>query len=469
LRVIGPHGFISEQQGSGLSFGLFDEAGELLADGLYQWELSVAAPVSASVRAKAESLRAQGYEVDAARLMTARGEVVSGYFTVSGGYFVVPGEVEGGAAKDQVFLDDLIVDGSACIGMDCVNGESFGFDTLRLKENNLRIHFDDTSSSASFPGNDWRITINDSSNGGGNFFAVEDATAGRTPFKIEAGAIVNALYVDAEGDVGIGTSTPVVEAHLVDGNTPTLRLEQNGSSGFTPQTWDLAGNETNFFVRDVTNGSKLPFRIEPGADDNAIYIDSTNNIGFGTNSPDSTLDIQANGPELRFTNTGTAANQWEFSVNGNNGRLNIVDVTASSNIPFKIEDGSNDNLFRVGIDGTGTSAPNTVSVGDIGTLAVLDVRGSINVDGTEVHADYVFEEDYALKSIEDHAAFMWQNKHLPGLPKAPEGLRGKVNLVGHQMGILEELETAHIYIEQLHSTLAELAARVQQLEEDSAE
>ena len=26
---------------------------------------------------------------------------------------------------DQVILDDLIVDGSACIGFDCVNGESF--------------------------------------------------------------------------------------------------------------------------------------------------------------------------------------------------------------------------------------------------------------------------------------------------------------------------------------------------------
>ncbi len=65
------------------------------------------------------------------------------------------------AWADQVILDDLIVDGSACIGFDCVNGESFGFDTLRLKENNLRIRAVDTSSSASFPSNDWQITFND--------------------------------------------------------------------------------------------------------------------------------------------------------------------------------------------------------------------------------------------------------------------------------------------------------------------
>jgi hypothetical protein len=70
--------------------------------------------------------------------------------------------------------------------------------------------------------------------------------------------------VDDGGRVGLGTSTPVVDLHVVSGDSPTLRLEQNGSSGFTPQTWDVAGNETNFFVRDVTHSSNLPFRIRPG-------------------------------------------------------------------------------------------------------------------------------------------------------------------------------------------------------------
>src|SRR6185369_2938107 len=52
---------------------------------------------------------------------------------------------------DVVFADDVIVQGSECVGLDCVNNENFGFDTLRLKENNTRIHFDDTSVSAGFP------------------------------------------------------------------------------------------------------------------------------------------------------------------------------------------------------------------------------------------------------------------------------------------------------------------------------
>ena len=207
--------------------------------------------------------------------------------------------------EDQVFLDDVIVDGSICVGMDCVNGESFGFDTGRFKENNLRLHFDDTSSSASFPSNDWRITINDSGNGGANYFAVEDATAGRQPFRIEAGAPASSLYVDDAGNIGIGTATPVVETHIVDGDSPTIRLEQNGSSGFTAQTWDMAGNETNFFIRDVTNGSLLPFRIKPRAPKNSLFIDADGDIGFGTENPGTNaLQIESGDVYMKAGNLG---------------------------------------------------------------------------------------------------------------------------------------------------------------------
>ena len=193
---------------------------------------------------------------------------------------IVPGDADD--PLDQVILDDLIVDGSECVGFDCVDGEIFGFDTQRYKENNMRVHFDDTSNSASFPANDWRLIINDTENGGANYFAIEDATAGRQVFRVEAGARSNALVVDSQGDIGIGTLTPAVDIDIMTGNTPTVRLQQDGSSGFTSQTWDMAGNEAGFFIRDVTNGSTLPFRIRPNAPSSAIDIaGTTGNVGIG--------------------------------------------------------------------------------------------------------------------------------------------------------------------------------------------
>src|SRR5207253_5104914 len=91
-------------------------------------------------------------------------------------------------ALDIVEADDVIIQGSLCVGLDCVNNESFGFDTIRLKENNTRIKFDDTSTSTGFPNDDWQLTANDSASGGANKFSIEDITGSKGPFTITPGS-----------------------------------------------------------------------------------------------------------------------------------------------------------------------------------------------------------------------------------------------------------------------------------------
>jgi hypothetical protein len=61
-------------------------------------------------------------------------------------------------------------------------------------------------------------------------------------------------------------------------DTPGIRLLQTNLSGFTAQTWDVAGNEANFFIRDLTGGSRLPFRIRPGAPTSSIDIAATGDV-----------------------------------------------------------------------------------------------------------------------------------------------------------------------------------------------
>lgn len=242
------------------------------------------------------------------------------------------------ATRDQVIADNQIVIGSQCVGQDCTNGEVFGFDTIRLKENNLRIKFDDTSNSGSFPNVDWQLTANDSTNGGANKFAIEDISNARVPFTIEATAPSNALYVDDAGNVGLGTSTPVVEQHIVDGDSPTVRLDQNGSSGFTPQVWDLAGNETNFFVRDVTNGSRLPFKIRPNSPTDALVLEQAgtrlNNLttfsanvgmGMGLTTADHPLQVRGDGSAttVRIEEVNSINLARELLLLANNGASTI--------------------------------------------------------------------------------------------------------------------------------------------------
>jgi hypothetical protein len=408
--------------------------------------------------------------------------VQSGYFTVAGGEAIWGGEQEESAATPhadaayagdagsgqlgpvtgaaltpitdalQVIAMDLVVQGSECVGVDCTSSENFGFDTIRLKENNLRIKFQDTSV-GSFPTNDWQLTANDTSNGGASRFSIDDVDAGRTPFTIEAGAPSHSLYVDDGGRVGFGTSTPVVELHVVDGDSPTLRLQQDGSSGFQPQTWDVAGNEANFFVRDVTNGSHLPFKIIPGAPHNVLYLNSDGNVGVNDTSPDEKLTVNGGRLQIQDTSTSsqagfnlmTGVNTWYVRNNSANGALTISD-NAGGSAPFKIFD-------NIAVD--------TLVVGTAAGAQEVQVTGTLRVNGMAMTVpDYVFEPDFELESIEDHAAYMWEYKHLPavGAARYDEQGRASVDVLGSQMGILEELEKAHVYIEQLHGTIEQLQA-----------
>jgi hypothetical protein len=367
------------------------------------------------------------------------------------GPVAIAGAVRSVHAADQVIPDDLIVQGSLCVGFDCVNNESFSFDTIRLKENNLRIHFDDTSTLAGFPNRDWRIVANDSASGGASKFSIEDSTGARTPFTIEGNAPTNSLYVDDGGRVGFGTSTPVVELHARNGDTPTLRLEQDGSSGFAPQTWDVAGNETSFFVRDATNGSTLPFRIQPGTASNTLFLASDEQVGVGTTAPEAPLEVQnpATGLTLLLDAPGDVFFRQRNTVSGQFVDVNLIG-----------------NDFRVNFN-TGGGGPELILTNNGDLTVTGDVfSATCTAPGNPCAPDFVFEAGYPLMDLDQLGSFIAENKHLPEVPSADQFERqGRINLGRFQMTLLQKIEELTLYTLQQHETIGRQQETISRLEE----
>jgi hypothetical protein len=349
LRVVAPDGTTYTREfvsGSTPSLRVQDLGAGKINDGVYTYELLVIPRISAEVKRQLAAARAADDDAAAERIQKAAGIgqtlTQSGTLTIANGAFSNADAEEPGlrsivrlptansttgstastlrkiTPNDQVIADDLIVQGSECVGLDCVINESFGFDTIRLKENNTRIKFQDTSTAAGFPTHDWQLTANDSASGGAEKFSIEDITAATVPFTVTGSAPTNGFFMDSTGRVGLRTGTPVLDFHVATGNTPAHRFEQTSAGGFTAQTWDIAGNEANFFVRDVTGGSRLPFRIRPGAPTSSIDISAVGAVGIGTASPNSNAKLDINGalrmPGVTYPTTDNGA--WIVNETG---------------------------------------------------------------------------------------------------------------------------------------------------------
>jgi len=133
-------------------------------------------------------------------------------------------------------------------------------------------------------------------------------------------------------------------------DTPKLRLSQDNSAGYSAQVWDIAGNEANFFIRDISGGSKLPFRIQPGAPTSTLTLRSDGNVGIGTWAPTSALAIYRTGADAAVTLQRTDGVVATLNASGSSF---FVGATSNHSVGFLA---NNVNLLSLNPDGSLTSS-----------------------------------------------------------------------------------------------------------------
>ncbi len=87
----------------------------------------------------------------------------------------------------------------------------------------------------------------------------------------------------------------------------------------------------------------------------------------------------------------------------------------------------------------------------------------INVEMNNA-ADYVFDENYNLRSLSDVESFVKENKHLPGVPSAAEMAEKGMSLSQMSNLLLEKVEELTLHMIELEKENKELKNRVEMLE-----
>jgi len=79
--------------------------------------------------------------------------------------------------------------------------------------------------------------------------------------------------------------------------------------------------------------------------------------------------------------------------------------------------------------------------------------------------DYVFEEDYSLRSLDEVASYIQENKRLPEMPSASQVTENGVNLGEINALLLKKMEEMTLYILQQNQNIQTLKDEVRLLKE----
>ena len=196
------------------------------------------------------------------------------------------------------------------------------------------------------------------------------------------------LFVDASGNVGVGTAAPQVPLHVRGADTGTdsslLRLQTPGASNLYFRYKDGSDDNSNW---ELYTGGSEDLIFSPGANER-LRITSDGKLGIGTTSPRSLLHLSSDTGSSTITPTeltiATTTNASDFNVTDPWGKISFYSGDFSSSGPkihcsinaiasvanggrsdlvFNTADGSNPEEERVRINsdgnvGIGTTSPN---------------------------------------------------------------------------------------------------------------
>ena len=280
-----------------------------------------------------------------------------------------------------------------------------------------------------------------------------------------------------QGYLGIGTTSPSAKLEIQSSGAtystlPTLSIRDLTNRG-TMILESITDKPTDFVFknngegrvwlssRESASGYRFNIYTNPdgtgGPEKLAMTIKQDGSIGFGISEP--TYNFHIKGISYAGQTLESTLGNDNFILFQENSKQSFkIGIDADKEL-FKIaRTNFNDYSFVMNYNGN-------IGIGTDNPKAKLSVNGTIISTEIKVLADisqypdFVFSENYKLRSIKEVEKYIEDNNHLPGIPKADEVKEG-IALGEMNTKLLQKVEELTLYVIDLQKQVDDLKSQL---------